>query len=124
MNYAVYDSQGRILSIHASSFNVYVMAEGETFNDATHYMLAGIPTPRPTLDVPATLTMPCDGEDHEVATFPFGTKIAVNDVGQGQTNGSPTTFAPTSPGTIVLGVTPPFPYRPITITITVTELEP
>ena len=118
----MYDSQGKILTIHSSTFNVYVMGPDETFNDSTHYILGGVPTQRPVLPIPTSFTLEADGEECEIGTFPTFTRIFVDDVPQGQTNGSPTVFVPSSPGTVVLRAEPPFPYRPMTITITITEL--
>ena len=123
MNYAIYKpATGEILRVHSSDYGIYVLSPSESFDDASHYILGGVPTPRPEIEA-GDITIPADGEKHKIAQFPYGTRIHLDGQNYGMTNGSPTEFVPAEPGEHILRATPPFPYKPVQIKITVTEVE-
>lgn len=123
MKYVIFDeASGRILSVRSSSFGVRVLGPGEqAIDDETHYIAGGALVARPGVSV-ADLTLPADGERHPVVTAPAGTKIQVNGKHVASATDDPVRFVPTSPGAYRFELTPPFPWRPASFTVTVVEV--
>lgn len=105
---------------------VAVESVGELGDDgATHYLPAGTLTARPATSCPLDkTTITANGTDTAtLSSIPVGASVTVTD-----SNGT-TTYAATDstleitaddPGTITITITPAFPYKPLTVTVTAT----
>ena len=130
-NWTIYEDNGRIVgtltgprteaeAVEADSAGrKAIQTRQGAVTGATHYVEDGEVLPRPATGLPETHEVPAN-EDWQPSPVPNGTKVTIDGQAQSELTHAGLILSFPEPGTYVVRLDPPFPWKLAICTVTVT----